>query len=141
MNLLEAPMEIMISIFLFIPRKKYPTMMLVCKTFQGCIGRTMNLQKGERGIFIVFEGTDKVGKTTHSKRITEWINEVLKKETGFENVSAKYLHFPDTSTDIGKKIVECSKQENFSPQALHILHVANRVEKQYVLLSLSFYTV
>ncbi|XP_063235601.1 thymidylate kinase [Bacillus rossius redtenbacheri] len=82
-----------------------------------------------RGAFIVFEGCDKVGKTTQCKKL---VNKLL--EAG---IAAKYMNFPDRSTPTGKLIdAYLTSQQELTDKAIHLLFAANRWEQQPKMVSL-----
>merc|ERR1712080_251600 len=71
---------------------------------------------------IVFEGIDKSGKSTLSKRLSEYLN-------------WQRIQFPERSTHIGSLIDKYLKKEISLPkEAIHLLFSANRYElKQKIL--------
>ncbi|KAJ1723036.1 hypothetical protein LPJ53_002608 [Coemansia erecta] len=74
-----------------------------------------------RGLFILFEGCDRSGKTTQSTRLVEALNS--------QGIRAKLLKFPDRTTAIGKMIDGYLTQQNkLSDEAVHLLFSANRWE-------------
>ncbi|XP_022197194.2 thymidylate kinase-like [Nilaparvata lugens] len=74
-----------------------------------------------RGVFIVFEGGDRCGKTTQCKRIVEYL-----KSTG---ISCEYMNFPDRSLITGKAINDyLLKKTELPDKAVHMLFSANRWE-------------
>ncbi|PIA18182.1 thymidylate kinase [Coemansia reversa NRRL 1564] len=76
---------------------------------------------GRRGLFILFEGCDRSGKTTQSTRLVEALNE--------SGVKAKLVKFPDRSTAIGKMIDGYLTQKTqLDDHAIHLLFSANRWE-------------
>ncbi|KAJ2807749.1 Thymidylate kinase [Coemansia guatemalensis] len=76
---------------------------------------------GRRGLFILFEGCDRSGKTTQSTRLVEALNE--------SGVKAKLVKFPDRTTAIGKMIDEyLTQQTQLDDHAIHLLFSANRWE-------------
>lgn len=74
-----------------------------------------------RGAMIVFEGADRVGKSTHAAQIVEKLIEM--------GYPAKYLKFPDRTTIIGKLIDEyLKKSQAVDDHVVHLLFSANRWE-------------
>ena len=80
----------------------------------------------KRGLFIVFEGVDRCGKTTQIS--------MLKKHFLSKNVPCHEMEFPDRSTpQIGAAINGYLKNKNdLNDNVIHLLFSANRWEKQYV---------
>nr|CAH8843071.1 unnamed protein product [Trichobilharzia regenti] len=77
-----------------------------------------------RGIFVVLEGADRVGKTTQASLLAKALSELTKKET----LSVK---FPDRDTPLGKQLdAYLSGAGEINNHALHLLFTANRWEKQ-----------
>lgn len=76
----------------------------------------------KRGALIIFEGLDRIGKTTQSKLL----HEHLSKEWG---LSCERLAFPDRSTQIGSLIDRYLRREiDFNDHTIHLLFSANRWE-------------
>lgn len=76
---------------------------------------------GRRGIFLLFEGVDRCGKTTQTKLLHEALCAASQ--------PAQLLHFPDRSTAIGKSIHSyLTSSENMDDRAIHLLFSANRWE-------------
>ncbi|KAI9506762.1 Thymidylate kinase [Coemansia spiralis] len=74
-----------------------------------------------RGLFILFEGCDRSGKTTQSTRLVKALNDA--------GIKAKLLKFPDRTTAIGKMIDGyLSQKTKLDDQAIHLLFSANRWE-------------
>lgn len=74
----------------------------------------------KRGLFVVFEGGDRCGKTTQLQMLAAEFPEAIQ------------IRFPDRDTEIGKLINRylTSKEETFSaPEEIHRLFVENRKEK------------
>ncbi|KAJ1889442.1 hypothetical protein LPJ66_008030 [Kickxella alabastrina] len=74
-----------------------------------------------RGLFILFEGCDRSGKTTQSTRLVQALND--------SGIKTKLLKFPDRTTAIGKMIDGYLTQNTkLSDQAIHLMFSANRWE-------------
>ncbi|KAJ2849609.1 Thymidylate kinase [Coemansia brasiliensis] len=74
-----------------------------------------------RGLFILFEGCDRSGKTTQSTRLVQALKDM--------GIKAKLVKFPDRTTAIGKMIDGYLTQKSqLSDQAIHLLFSANRWE-------------
>ncbi|KAJ2660597.1 Thymidylate kinase [Coemansia sp. RSA 1199] len=74
-----------------------------------------------RGLFILFEGCDRSGKTTQSTRLVQALND--------SGVNAKLVKFPDRTTAIGQMIDGYLTQKTqLSDHAIHLLFSANRWE-------------
>ncbi|KAJ1662241.1 Thymidylate kinase, partial [Coemansia sp. RSA 25] len=74
-----------------------------------------------RGLFILFEGCDRSGKTTQSTRLVQALTE--------SGVNAKLVKFPDRTTAIGKMIdAYLTQKTQLSDEAIHLLFSANRWE-------------
>mmetsp|Transcript_26792 Transcript_26792/g.61766 ORF Transcript_26792/g.61766 Transcript_26792/m.61766 type:complete len:290 (+) Transcript_26792:52-921(+) len=81
-----------------------------------------------RGLFIVFEGLDRSGKSTQSK--------LLAKHFESEGLKVKWTCFPDRSTAIGAVIdLYLRKKIEVSDKVIHELFSANRWEKAPTLLA------
>ena len=91
----------------------------------------------KRGSLIVFEGCDRSGKTTACKRLVDYFN--LN-----QNNSAKFMRFPDRSTEVGQAIDGYLKEEReLDDHVIHLLFSANRWEKVRLALKLkasTYYT-
>lgn len=78
-----------------------------------------------RGAFIVFEGADRSGKTTQTKRCTNAL-----RAAGVQLAEASPWRFPDRTTQIGQMInAYLTKATDLDDNALHLLFAANRWEK------------
>ncbi|KAI9911720.1 hypothetical protein PsorP6_008803 [Peronosclerospora sorghi] len=76
-----------------------------------------------RGIFLLFEGVDRCGKTTQSKLLDKALN------SSTSSQSSTLLHFPDRSTAIGKSIHSyLTSSDEMDDHAIHLLFSANRWE-------------
>ncbi|KAJ2516745.1 Thymidylate kinase [Coemansia sp. RSA 1939] len=74
-----------------------------------------------RGLFILFEGCDRSGKTTQSTRLVKALNDA--------GIKSKLLKFPDRTTAIGKMIDGyLSQKTKLNDEAIHLLFSANRWE-------------
>ena len=77
----------------------------------------------KRGTLIVFEGCDRSGKTTVCKKLVDNFNKK-------EKESAKFMRFPDRSTEIGSAIDGYLRgQKEHDDHVIHLLFSANRWEK------------
>ncbi|KAK9823807.1 hypothetical protein WJX72_005643 [[Myrmecia] bisecta] len=80
-----------------------------------------------RGAFIVFEGVDRCGKSTQSKRLVDHLNS--------HGVDAELWRFPDRQTAIGKMINSyLTSQSEIDDAGVHLLFSANRWEKRDAML-------
>jgi dTMP kinase len=87
------------------------------------LGQKVNNKK-ENGKIVIIEGLDKSGKTTQSKFLYNFYNEIYRGQVGL-------LNFPDYNTRIGKEIELFLKGNvNYSNEVKHILLSANRWEKK-----------
>jgi dTMP kinase len=76
-----------------------------------------------RGIFIVFEGIDRCGKTTQAIKLVEFMKQ--------NNLPCEHLRFPDRTTPIGKLIDEYLRNKvQMHDRMIHLLFAANRWESQ-----------
>lgn len=76
----------------------------------------------KRGALIIFEGLDRIGKTTQSKLIFDYLSE----ECG---INCERLAFPDRSTQIGALIDNYLQRKiEFDDHTIHLLFSANRWE-------------
>ncbi|KAJ1957066.1 hypothetical protein EC988_001025 [Linderina pennispora] len=74
-----------------------------------------------RGLFLLFEGCDRSGKSTQCSMLVEALQR--------EGVKAKLLKFPDRTTAIGQMINGYLTQKTqLSDEAVHLLFSANRWE-------------
>mmetsp|Transcript_8852 Transcript_8852/g.17352 ORF Transcript_8852/g.17352 Transcript_8852/m.17352 type:complete len:237 (-) Transcript_8852:83-793(-) len=75
-----------------------------------------------RGAFILFEGIDRCGKTTQSKRLVEALNK--------KGIKSEHMRFPDRTTSIGQMINSyLSNAVDTDDRSIHLLFAANRWEK------------
>lgn len=78
-----------------------------------------------RGAFIVFEGADRSGKTTQTKRCVNAL-----KAAGIKTEEEVPWRFPDRTTSIGQMINGyLTKTTDLDDRGLHLLFSANRWEK------------
>ena len=83
----------------------------------------------KRGTLIIFEGCDRSGKTTQCKKIVEYLNS-FKESQQIVKENAKFMRFPDRSTEIGKAIdAYLTGQNELDDHVIHLLFSANRWEK------------
>ncbi|XP_037049502.1 thymidylate kinase [Bradysia coprophila] len=74
-----------------------------------------------RGALIVLEGCDRSGKTTQCKNLVERLLQSGKK--------AKYMNFPDRSTECGSLINKfLTNKQEFGDETIHLLFSLNRWE-------------
>ena len=77
----------------------------------------------KRGVLIVIEGIDAVGKRTQSSLLSAWL--------GLRGLTTATLSFPDYGTDIGREIRRFfAGVKDYPPEAIHMLLAANRWEKK-----------
>lgn len=89
---------------------------------------TSNEKYPKRGIFVLFEGFDKSGKTTQARILTENL-----KLSGLKSV---LYTFPNRYTEIGKIIDKYLKKEiHLSPESVSMLFTANRWELMHDMVS------
>lgn len=76
-----------------------------------------------RGVFILFEGLDRCGKTTQCDKLIEYLTK--------KGIPVKYLGFPDRGSMLTGKILDMylQRQTNINPHVSHLLFSANRWEK------------
>lgn len=83
-----------------------------------------DVTKAQRGAFIVFEGLDRSGKSTHAKNLATILNDKF-------NIPTQYRPFPDRTTETGKKInAFLQNQLDLSDKEIHTLFQENRIEVQ-----------
>ncbi|TYZ59445.1 hypothetical protein PybrP1_012784 [[Pythium] brassicae (nom. inval.)] len=74
-----------------------------------------------RGVFLLFEGVDRCGKTTQSR--------LLREALAHGGREAQLMHFPDRSTAIGQSInAYLTTSTAMDDRAIHLLFAANRWE-------------
>ncbi|GLC50878.1 hypothetical protein PLESTB_000442000 [Pleodorina starrii] len=87
------------------------------------------VRKVPRGALIVFEGGDRCGKTTQCSKLVERLRS--------QGVDAVMWRFPDRSTSIGAAInAYLAEQSHLDDAVVHMLFVANRLEKREEMLRL-----
>eukprot|EP00396_MALV-II-16_sp_LP-1_P000457 gene457-292_t len=75
----------------------------------------------QRGLFLVFEGLDRSGKSTQSKRLAESLRS--------DGHSVRQINFPNRTTTIGGLINEyLQSKSELSDEAIHLLFSSNRWE-------------
>uniref|UniRef100_A0A1I7T7U3 Thymidylate kinase n=1 Tax=Caenorhabditis tropicalis TaxID=1561998 RepID=A0A1I7T7U3_9PELO len=86
-----------------------------------------------RGLFIVFEGLDRSGKTTQAKELVKTINQ-KSAEAGNPNPAAIIMNFPDRQSVIGKLIDQYLKKEiDLDEHSLHLMFSADRFLKNQMI--------
>jgi dTMP kinase len=81
----------------------------------------------KRGVFILFEGVDRCGKTTQSQLLTKYLNEKTACPT-------ELIRFPARETTIGQIIDSYLKSQNdLNDHSIHLLFSANRWERKKVI--------
>jgi dTMP kinase len=77
----------------------------------------------KRGIFILFEGVDRCGKTTQSQLLAQ------KLADDTNDIKAELIRFPDRTTTIGQIIDSYLKSKSeLNDHSIHLLFSANRWE-------------
>ncbi|KYQ99774.1 thymidylate kinase [Tieghemostelium lacteum] len=80
-----------------------------------------NKEMINRGLFILFEGVDRVGKSTQVQNLVKFLND--------KQLSTKAMRFPDRTTPIGTIInAYLQNSTNMDDRALHLLFSSNRWE-------------
>ncbi|KAI7903531.1 putative thymidylate kinase [Cokeromyces recurvatus] len=80
----------------------------------------------QRGLFIVVEGCDRSGKSTHCAKLVEKLNS--------NGIDAELIKFPDRTTQTGKMIDSYLQQKSdLDDHAIHLLFSANRWEAMKIL--------
>ncbi|KAM3174105.1 hypothetical protein ACTXT7_011206 [Hymenolepis weldensis] len=76
-----------------------------------------------KAMFIVLEGTDRVGKSTQAKLLADALSAIYGNETYL-------IRFPDRTTTIGESLSNyLSGKVEINPHAVHLLFTANRWER------------
>ncbi|XP_062128082.1 thymidylate kinase [Drosophila sulfurigaster albostrigata] len=74
-----------------------------------------------RGAFIVFEGLDRTGKTSQTRRLYNRLTE--------KGIKAKLIHFPERSSAIGQVInAYLTNAQDLPDEVIHLMFSANRWE-------------
>ncbi|KFB46921.1 AGAP005260-PA-like protein [Anopheles sinensis] len=82
----------------------------------------MSEQQHKRGVFIVFEGCDRAGKTTQCKQLVNKLNDA--------GHSAQFMNFPDRTTQCGQLINGyLTRKDDFTDEGIHLMFTLNRWEK------------
>ena len=84
-----------------------------------------NNQTNERGIFVVFEGLDRSGKSTQSQMLFDHFQNNLK-------VPARKINFPDRTSQTGKLLNDYlqNSENKLNDEAVHLLFAMNRWEQK-----------
>ena len=87
------------------------------------------IDNNNRGLFIVFEGLDRSGKSTQSKMLFDHFEK--------ENITAKKINFPDRTSKTGIELNNylTDSENKLSDEEVHKLFAANRWEKKDELIS------
>jgi dTMP kinase len=81
-----------------------------------------NFAMAQRGVFILFEGVDRCGKTTQARKLVESLTRIGK--------PSQFFRFPDRETSIGLMINSYLTQSTeLDDHVIHLLFSANRWEK------------
>ncbi len=81
-----------------------------------------------RGLFVVLEGADRVGKSTQAKLLAEALTKLYGTET-YE------VRFPDRTTTIGQSLSNyLGGKLDMNPHAVHLLFTANRFVNTFKLI-------
>uniref|UniRef100_A0A182S709 Thymidylate kinase n=1 Tax=Anopheles maculatus TaxID=74869 RepID=A0A182S709_9DIPT len=82
----------------------------------------MSQLQGKRGAFIVLEGCDRTGKTSQCKTLVNKLEQA--------NITARYMNFPDRSTQSGQLINGyLTRKDDFTDEGIHLLFTLNRWER------------
>uniref|UniRef100_A0A182NV10 Thymidylate kinase n=1 Tax=Anopheles dirus TaxID=7168 RepID=A0A182NV10_9DIPT len=82
----------------------------------------MSSSQGKRGAFIVLEGCDRTGKTSQCQALVDKLTQA--------DIQARYMNFPDRSTQCGKLINGyLTRKDDFTDEGIHLLFTLNRWEK------------
>lgn len=75
----------------------------------------------KRGALIVFEGSDRAGKTTQCNNLVKRLKS--------QNVDVKFMNFPNRSTETGAMLdAYLKKKDNLNNEGVHLLFAVNRWE-------------
>ncbi|OON13535.1 dTMP kinase, partial [Opisthorchis viverrini] len=108
----------------FLPNVSLAYYWLSTLWFQARLPFDTPLAMTKRGLFIVFEGTEKGGKKTQSQMLCDALTQITGKET-------LHIHFPDKSTPVGQLISQYQNGDlKLSHRVAHLLYTANRWERQ-----------
>lgn len=76
---------------------------------------------GRKGLFILFEGVDCVGKTTYAKHLNAYLNE--------QGHPSKYISFPQRQTPVGQLLNTVLNGDIIlNEKATYLTFIANRLE-------------
>jgi len=76
--------------------------------------------KTDKGLFIVFEGVDGVGKTTQTEHLVDWLD-----DHGYDVATTKW----NSSKLLGKTIKKAKKKKLLTPVMFSILHAADMITR------------
>ena len=97
----------------------------------------MNVVGRKRGLLIVFEGVDRVGKSTQVQMLKDWFASQRHEITDCMRFPGTYILKIDRTTQSGKLINDLlTSKNNMSVNASHLLFSFNRWEKKDTLISL-----
>ena len=83
-----------------------------------------DITKGQRGVFILLEGLDRSGKSTHAKNLAKTLSEEY-------HIPTKFQAFPDRTTQTGQKINDFLQNKlDLNEKEIHQLFLSNRFEAQ-----------
>lgn len=75
----------------------------------------------KRGAFIVFEGCDRCGKSTQSRQLFTFLENL--------SIPVKYMAFPERTSNIGQVInAYLGNKQELNDETIHLLFTANRWE-------------
>lgn len=97
----------------------------------------MNVVGRKRGLLIVFEGVDRVGKSTQVQMLKDWFANQRQEITDCMRFPGSNIFNIDRTTQSGKLINDLlTSKNNMSVNASHLLFSFNRWEKKDTLISL-----